>query len=253
VQPSPARAIALTQLRLSGGDWQGMTKNQWGAWTASVHAPAGTRVEFLATDASNGQSQSAPFTWLDGNLSKGSVTPGTPPPPPPPPTFSPTFEPVANVNEWWIEAKVRTSEPLAGVDTRVNGAAWNAMAHTSYDTWAKSLHAPAGSKVQFRATTTYGATAVSANFTWLTGNGTTFAPTFTPRSQTNQWWVEVAVGNGVITRVESRTDGGAWQDLPATSWGTWAKSYFVPHGALVQFRATNDVGATALSSTFAWG
>jgi hypothetical protein len=166
VAPNPVRTVASVQVRVSGDAWHGMTKNQWGAWTASVHAPSGSAVEFLATDPGGAQAQSAVFRWLDGNLTKGSVTPGTPPPPPPPPAYTPTF---------------------------------------------------------------------------------------TPGNQTNQWWVEVRVSGGVVASVDARTNGGAWTSLPATSWGSWAKSYFVPHGSLVQFRATDNLGNTALSSSYAWG
>jgi hypothetical protein len=106
--------------------------------------------------------------------------------------------------------------------------------------------------VEFRATSTDGDTVVSPPFTWLSSGGA-FAPTFEPRSQTNVWWVEVKVTGGAITKVEARTNAGAWNDLPATSWGTWAKSYNVPAGSQVQFRATNDAGATALSASYTWG
>jgi hypothetical protein len=258
VTPSPARALAKVEVRVDGGTWLGMARNQWGSWTRSVHASAGTSVEFLATDTGAAASQSAPFTWLDGNLTKGSVTPGTPPPPPPPPppsTFAPTFTPVSGVNEWWIELTVGTSEPLAGVDARVNLGSWTALGHTSWGTWAKSIHAAPGDRVQFRATTTYGATALSGNFTWLSSGGgpTVFAPTFEPRSQTNPWWVEVKVTGGIVAKVEASTNGGAWTNLPATSWGTWAKSYFVPTGAMVQFRATDDAGRVAGSASYRWG
>jgi hypothetical protein len=257
VTPTPARALAKVEVRVDGGSWLGMTKNQWGSWTRSTHAAAGASVEFLATDTGAAASQSAPFTWLDGNLTKGSVTPGTgppPPPPPPPSTFAPTFTPVSGVNEWWIELTVGTSEPLAGVDARVNLGSWTALGHTSWGTWAKSIHAAPGDQVRFRATTTYGATALSGNFTWLSSGGSTaFAPAFEPRSQTNPWWVEVKVTGGVIAKVEASTNGGAWTGLPATTWGTWAKSYFVPTGAMVQFRATNDAGSVATSASYRWG
>jgi hypothetical protein len=253
VAPAPARAIAKVEVRVNGDFWQPMSKSSWGAWTASYHTVAGTSVEFLATDPGGAASQSAPFRWLDGNLTRGSVAPGTPPPSPPPAPFAASFEPTAGVNEWWVEAKVRTSDPLAGVDARVNGQAWNALTHTSYDTWAKSIHAVAGSKVQFRATSTYGGVALSGNFTWLSGNGTVFAPVFEPRSQTNTWWVEAKVTGGIIAKVEASVNSGAWIDLPATDWGTWAKSFFVSHGSTVRFRATNDVGNTALSGAYTWG
>ncbi len=258
VAPSPARQIAGVSVRVNGNFWEPMTKSSWGAWTISRSTPAGTQVEFQASDAGGATSQSAAFTWMDGVMSKPSVAPGsTPPPPPPPPaptTFTATFEPTASVNEWWIDVKVRTGEPLAGVDVRVNGGAWNALGATTWDTWAKSVNAPRGSTVQFRATSTYGATATSQDFTWM-GEGAAPTVTFQAMSQTNNWWVEakVTAPGTVIMKVEASTNGGAWTSLPATNWNTWAKSYFVADGAKVQFRATNDVGNTALSETYVWG
>ncbi len=258
VAPSPPRTVAKMDIRIAGAFWEPMTKSSWGAWTASRHAPAGTTVEFLATDPGGAASQSAPFTWMDGTLTKPSVSPGTAPPPPPPPppatTFAATFEPTANINEWWVDVKVRTGEPLAGVDVRVNGGAWIALSATSWDTWAKSVNAPRGSTVQLRATSTFGATATSPDITWM-GAGTAPAVTFQPMSQTNNWWVEakVTAPSTIITKVEASTNGGAWTSLPATNWSTWAKSYFVADGAKVQFRATNDVGNAALSDVYVWG
>ncbi len=252
VVPHTARPIAGVGVRVAGGDWRPMALSQWGAWTSSVHATAGTAVEFLATDSGGATSQSAPFTWLDGDLSQESVAPGSPPPPPPPPPgpFTATFELAPGVNEWWIEAKVTASEPLAGVDARVNGQSWTALAATSYGTWAKSIHAEAGDLVRLRARSADGDAVESADFRWLSAGGG-FAPTFTPRSQGNDWWVEVKVSGGPV-RVEASTDGGAWTNLPATDWGTWAKSYFVPDGATVRFRATDGAGATAVSAAFPW-
>lgn len=255
VAPATARPINRVDVRVAGGAWRAMALNPWGAWTSSHNAPAGTSVEFLATDSTGGTSQSAPFTWLDGTTTKGSVAPGTTPPPPPPPpppgTFNATFAPTGGVNEWWIEAKVTANGALAGVDARVNGGTWTALAPTSYGTWAKSIHAEAGSKVRFRATSTSGATSESADFRWLS-SGTAFTPTFTPRSVGNDWWVEVAVSGGVVAKVEASSNGGGWTDLPATGWGSWAKSYLVPDGTQVRFRATDDEARTATSASYAW-
>jgi hypothetical protein len=165
VKPADARAIAGVQLRVDGGPWQPMAHASWGAWTKSVHTVAGATVEFLASDPANAQSQSLPYTWMDGQLTKGSTTPG-PPPPPPPPTFSPTFELSKNVNEWWVEVNVKTTEPLSTVETSINGGAWIALAKNSWGTWSKSIHVAPGSAVKFRATTTAGAVATSGTFTW---------------------------------------------------------------------------------------
>ncbi|HUR63716.1 MAG TPA: hypothetical protein VM241_04460 [Candidatus Thermoplasmatota archaeon] len=171
VKAADARAIAKVQLRLDGGPWQEMAKASWGAWTKSVRAVAGTQVEFLASDAANAQSQSLPFTWMDGTLSKGSTTGGSPPPPPPPPPppssgFAPTFTLAKGINEWWVEVSVKATQPVGKVEASANGGAWVALGQTDWGTWAKSFHVAHGSSVQFRATSGSGAVATSGTFTW---------------------------------------------------------------------------------------
>jgi hypothetical protein len=62
--------------------------------------------------------------------------------------------------------KVVANETVKPVDARVNGGPWVSMKHESYGDWTVSLHAPAGSKVEFRATGASGATAISQAYTW---------------------------------------------------------------------------------------
>ncbi|MHB8606069.1 MAG: PKD domain-containing protein [Thermoplasmatota archaeon] len=167
-------------------------------------------------------------------------------------TFAATFTPTSSVNNWWVEAVVKANAPLSGVDARVNGGAWNVLASTSWGTWAKSFYAPTGANVQFRATSIGGAVAVSANMTWLAS-----APpgvTFTAVSPTNAWWVEVKVTSATttITKVEAQVNNGTWINLPADTWGTWAKSFFVPANAMVRFRATDTSAVVTLSGLYAW-
>lgn len=81
----------------------------------------------------------------------------------------------------------------------------------------------------------------------------TFSATFAPKSTTNNWWVEVKVSSSSsVTKVEAQKDGGSWTSLPKSSWGTWAKSFYVADGAKVKFRATSGSGAQAYSTTYAW-
>lgn len=82
---------------------------------------------------------------------------------------------------------------------------------------------------------------------------TTFAATFAPRAVGNDWWIETAVTSSTtITKVEAKIGTGAWTALPATSWGTWAKSLNAPNGSVVVFRATSSAGATATSGAYTW-
>lgn len=184
-----------------------------------------------------------------------SSTPPPPSSPPPasssPPGFSAAYEVPPGVNEWWVEVKVTSNQTVASVDARVNAGEWTALARTSWGTWAKSFFVPAGSQVQFRSTSSTGAQNLSQTFAWLSGG---FKATFEPRSQTNNWWVEVKVTSGdPITRVDASVNDGAWTQLNPTTWGTWAKSFFVADGSQVRFRATNDEGAQVVSGSYAWG
>jgi hypothetical protein len=89
-----------------------------------------------------------------------------PPPPPPPPKLNATFTPKAQSNPWWVEVKVSASAPIVSVDARVNGGAWTALPKTDWGTWAKSIHAPAGSTVEFRAADAQGRTELSSPYRW---------------------------------------------------------------------------------------
>jgi hypothetical protein len=162
VQPATPRTLASVQVRINGAAWQPMAHSSWGAWTSSYHAVGGASVEFLATDTGGAQSQSAPFTWLDGTLTKGSVPPGTPPPS----SFTATFQLSPNINNWWVEATVTASDPLATVEANVNNGAWTRLDATSWGTWAKSFYVASGSTVHFRATSTAGQVATSGAYTW---------------------------------------------------------------------------------------
>lgn len=254
VDPDSPRTISRVDVRINLGAWKPMTLRSWGAWASSYNSPSGSRVEFLATDAQGSVSQSEPFTWLDGTLTRRSTTDELPPPPPPPPsTFNATFEVPDGVNEWWVEVIVGTTEPLAGVDARVNNGTWTALAPTSWGSWAKSFFVATGSRVQFRATTTFNATATSEEFRWLEDPGAPFSATFEPRSVGNDWWVEAkVVANEPLAGVDANVNNGTWTPLGATSWGTWAKSFHVPDGSAVRFRATSQDGDTLVSPPTVW-
>jgi hypothetical protein len=162
ITPDTPHPISSAQVRINGGAWLPMSHASWGAWTSSYHTVAGTWVEFLATDGGATQSQSAAFRWLDGNLSKGSVPPGTPTPS----TFTATFTVSPNINNWWVEVSVDANEPLAGVAASVNNGSWIALDATSWGTWAKSFHVDSGSSVRFQAQNGAGATITSNPTTW---------------------------------------------------------------------------------------
>lgn len=54
----------------------------------------------------------------------------------------------------------------------------------------------------------------------------------------NAWWVEAdVVSDHPVDAVEARVDGGEWQPLSSTVWGSWARSLQVPEGSVVELRA----------------
>ncbi|HWG91372.1 MAG TPA: hypothetical protein VNZ52_11050 [Candidatus Thermoplasmatota archaeon] len=65
-----------------------------------------------------------------------------------------------------------------------------------------------------------------------------------------EWWVQASVStNGHLARVEAAVNGGAWIVLDNKGWGH-AKSFHVPAGATVQFRAVSSDGAASYSQKY---
>ncbi|HUR67657.1 MAG TPA: hypothetical protein VM370_00295 [Candidatus Thermoplasmatota archaeon] len=68
------------------------------------------------------------------------------------------------VQEYWVQASVSGNQGIAKVEARVAGGSWQILAKQSWGGWAKSLHVLSGQKVEFRATSTSGATDVSGGY-----------------------------------------------------------------------------------------
>ena len=72
----------------------------------------------------------------------------------------------------------------------------------------------------------------------------------------NNWWVETDAkpvdNDGAIVAVDARINGGSWQNLPKTSWGSYAKGIAVATGSTVEFRARNAAYAFSLSGAYRW-
>lgn len=102
--------------------------------------------------------------WIDGVKAEragGSSGPSTPPG-----SFEPQFQ-LGNVNEWWVDVRVSSTMTVASVSAIHDGKAPVALGKSSWGTWSKSFHAPAGGEMVFRATDTYGRTVDSAPMPWL--------------------------------------------------------------------------------------
>lgn len=183
----------------------------------------------------------------------------------PPTSLGAAFTPTAS-NEWWIQVKVTANQPLARVETRIDGGTFQPLQLRSWGDWAASYHAPQGSIVQFRATSNTGATADSGCYLWTARSPVacsggspppppsgSFAATFR-NVRGNEWWVEsdVSASGGTLAGVDARVNGGAFVALSHTGWGSWAKSIHAPSGSVVEFRARATDGASVMSARFAW-
>jgi hypothetical protein len=196
----------------------------------------------------------------------------------PPPTttnFDATFTGVRG-NEWWEQVSVSaTGGTLSKVDVRLNGGAWQPMTKQSYG-YTSSYRAVQGTIVQFRATSTTGATDLSDCYRWIppsnadaskvTCGGSTTTTTTSTTSTTgaafaatfsgvkgNDWWVQASVsGNQPIQNVDARVGcSEEWRSLTKQSYG-WAASFYVPPGSKVDFRAISTSGNMDFSGGYIW-
>jgi len=168
-----AAAVQTVEASVAGGAWTALPKDSWGTYAKSVPVPKGTMVAFRVTDTGGRQAVTSQVAWLVGTpttltaTQQGTVAPTpSPTPSPAPATFAATFAPKAVGNDWWVETAVSSTSAIAKVEASLNGGAWTALPKDSWGTYAASLHAPNGTVVQFRATSTAGGTALSAKVTW---------------------------------------------------------------------------------------
>jgi hypothetical protein len=177
-------------------------------------------------------------------------------------------------NEWWVEAKVTSSNPdypVQSVEARVVGSGtggtmgtgWHHLHLNQWGVWAGSFHIPPGSLVEFLAYQSGGMSSVweqqSCPFTHPAGveqcPGGAFDAAFTG-VRGNEWWVQanVATNGPAVQRVDVSVDQGAWRPLARQSWGptAWAASYHIPDGSVVRLRATATDGQVDLSSCRQW-
>ena len=251
------RAVVAVEAQVNGGAWQSLQFQSYCDWAKAMSAPTGSTVRFRAFESDLSSTLSAPMTWPPGS---GGTTP------PPPSGFDATFSGVKG-NEWWVQASVSaTGGTLSKVDVSLNGGAWKPLANKGWG-WAASYHAPAGTIVQLRATSTTGATDLSGCYKWTTAapvtcpggttppppTGSSFDATF-KNVKGNEWWIQtdVSVTGGTLAGVDARVNGGAWTALTKQSWGSWAKSIHAPTGSTVELRARATDGSTDVSGAYKW-
>ena len=240
------------------GPWTTLTLRSWGNYAGSFHVEPGHQVQFRGAQH-GGMSdariwESCWFTHPAGVEQCGTQ----------PAEFDATFSGVKG-NAWWIQASVSAvNGQVAKVEASIDGGAFKPLSNKGWG-WAASYHAPEGSLVQLRATSTTGATDESGCYRWTSAAPTgcegspvgQFEATFS-NARGNAWWIEtdVHVRDGTLDGVDARVDGGSWVALTKQSWGSWAKSIPAPAGSTVEFRAraTDTYGQPqeAISGTYAW-
>ena len=166
VQVKVDGSIAGVDARDTNGAWVALAKKSWGDWAGSFRVEAGHDVQYRARTTDGALVESC---WYDhpGTACAGGTT--APAPAPTTGSFAATFRNVRG-NEWWVESDVSaTGGTLARVEARVNDGAWVALEHKSWGSWAKSLRAPTGSTVQFRAIATDGQASAASSHAWPPG------------------------------------------------------------------------------------
>lgn len=156
IEAKTVRTATAVHARVNGGSWVALPKTTWGAWAKSVHAPSGSTVDLRATYA-DGTTATASYAWPTATLVAGASGSTS--------AFTATFKNVGG-NEWWIQTDVSASGTVTAVYAQVDGGSWTALSKQSWGAWAKSIHAPAGSRVQLKAVASDGAASYSATYTW---------------------------------------------------------------------------------------
>lgn len=136
--------VTLVEARHSGGDWQKLTKREWGAWAGSFHIPAGSLVQFRAhrTDGAIGYHTQG-FPWPDGTPPyPGWANAGS--------AFDAAFHNVKG-NADYQQVNVYATWNLDGVEVRIDDGTWHAMERKAWGDWGAGIHINPGDRVQFRA------------------------------------------------------------------------------------------------------
>jgi hypothetical protein len=130
--------------RKNTANWFGIAERHWG-----LTHPDGTP-------------KPAAQVWIEGVQ---TVRAGSPPAPPE--VHSTSFRVSSNVNTWWVEVWVDSTRPVDSVAVRIDDGPWTALRATDWGSWARSVHAPEGAGVVFRATHGDGSHTHSAPQSWL--------------------------------------------------------------------------------------
>lgn len=161
VTATATKTISTVQISADGGAWTTLPKTSWGTYAKSMHIVKGTMVTLRATATDGQVSTGTPFAYLGA-----TATAPAPAPAPAPTTFTATFAPKSVGNDYWVETAVTSSKTITKVEAKLGGGSWTVLPKDSWGTYAKSLNAPNGTPIVFRATNSAGQTATSQTVVW---------------------------------------------------------------------------------------
>lgn len=256
--------VTKVDARVNGGPWIALQATDWGSWAESLHARQNSIVQLraVADDGSTGLSDC--YQWTEATrTSCPDADPGEGPgeDPEPPGDGSVEFTNVRG-NAWWVETEASADRTITGVAARIDEGAWQSLEATGWGSWAKSIHAPQESLVEFRATFADGSSDRSGCYRWTQaepmscpsdGSGSDPFEAQFMGVRGNAWWVETEVeADRSLVAVHARVDQGSWQSLSETDWGSWAASLHASKGSDVVFRASAGDGSMVHSSSYSW-
>ena len=241
VQVDNDGAIVGVDARINGGTWQNLPPTTWGSYARSLAVSTGSTVEFRGRNAAGAVSLSPGYRWS----STPAVITGT--------VFTASFSPIAGSLSF-IGTGVSANKPILQVEVRIDAGVWFVLAQTGTRSWGEMRTVTSGAIVEFRATANTNEVAVSARYTWPNGTqgSGSFAASFS-NVRGNAWWLETAISaNQTLTGADARVNAGLWRSLARQPSGTWAASFQVGRGAVVEFRARTSTGAEAISDGYLW-
>ncbi|MHB8586915.1 MAG: hypothetical protein ACYDDF_13890 [Thermoplasmatota archaeon] len=171
------------------------------------------------------------------------------------------YEPAVMNDTAWPPATSTTTTTTTSTTTTTTTTTTNASSSGSSTATNTSTSTSTRGTSANGTTSTSGTTSTTTGATSTTSGATTPSPppppvSFSVSGGTNAWWVDVAAkpaaGQGTVADVEVIVNGAAPVTLPPDSWGTWAKSIYVPKGARVTFLAATTNGIAVRSATFDW-
>ena len=233
-------AISSVDARINGGTWQNLPRTTWGSYARNMAVSTGSTVEFRARSVSGAVYLSGGYRW---SSSPTLISPNA---------FAATFTPTAGSLSF-IGTRVSANKPIARVEARLNAGSWFILPQTGTNAWGQSRTVASGTIVEFRATANTNEVVVSARYSWQAGStGGGFVATFS-NVHGNAWWLETAISaNQTVAGADVRINSGLWRVMTRQAGGTWAASYQVGRGAIVEFRARTSTGAEAISAGYLW-